>query len=50
MGVYFNDTSIIFSNFIITYRETFYRSDLICIGRDRQTYVIDIDWVYLQYI
>ena len=36
---YFYDTSVIFSNFIITYR-----SDLICIGHDRRTDVIGIDF------
>ena len=37
---YFYDTSVIFSNSIITYRETF----TICIGHDRRTDVIGIDW------
>ena len=38
---YFYDTSVIFSNSIITYRETF----TICIGHDRRTDVIGIDWI-----
>ena len=40
---YFYDTSVIFNNSIITYREPF----TICIGHDRRTYVHDvigIDW------
>ena len=37
---YFYDTSVIFSNSIITYRELF----TICIGHDRRTDVIGIDW------
>ena len=37
---YFYDTSVIFSNSIITYREPF----TICIGHDRRTDVIGIDW------
>ena len=37
---YFDDTSVIFSYFIITYREP---SNLICIGHDRRTDVIGID-------
>ena len=41
---YFYDTSAIFSNSIITYREPF----TICIGHDRQTDVIGIDWFVLQ--
>ena len=36
---YFYDTSVIFSNSFITYREPF----RICIGHDRQTDVIGID-------
>ena len=36
---YFYDTSVIFSNSIITYREPF----TICIGHDRRTDVIGID-------
>ena len=36
---HFYDTSVIFSNSIITYREPF----TICIGHDRQTDVIGID-------
>ena len=36
---YFYDTSVIFSNSIITYREPF----TICIGHDRGTDVIGID-------
>ena len=39
---YFYDTSVIFSNSIITYRETF----TICIGHDRRTDVIGIDCCY----
>ena len=38
---YFYDTSVIFSNSIITYREPF----IICIGHDRRTDVIGIDWL-----
>ena len=37
---YFYDTSVIFSISIITYREPF----TICIGHDRRTDVIGIDW------
>ena len=37
---YFYDTSVIFSNSFITYREPF----KICIGHDRRTDVIGIDW------
>ena len=37
---YFYDTSVIFSNSFITYREPF----RICIGYDRRTDVIGIDW------
>ena len=37
---YFYDTSVIFSNSIITYREPF----TICIGHDQRTDVIGIDW------
>ena len=37
---YFYDTSVIFGNSIITYREPF----IICIGHDRRTDVIGIDW------
>ena len=37
---YFYDTSVIFSNSIIIYREPF----TICIGHDRRTDVIGIDW------
>ena len=37
---YFYDTSVIFSNSIITYREPF----TICIGHDRRTDVIGIDY------
>ena len=38
---YFYDTSVIFSNPFITYREPF----TICISHDRRTDVIGIDWV-----
>ena len=38
---YFYDTSVIFSNSIITYREPF----KICIGHDRRTDVIGIDCI-----
>ena len=40
---YFYDTSVIFSNYIITYREPF----TICIGHDRRTDVIGIDWYFM---
>ena len=39
---YFYDTSVIFSNSIITYREPF----IICIGHDRRTNLIGIDWYH----
>ena len=44
---YFYDTSVIFSTFIIAYREPF-TDHLICIGHDRRTVVIGIDWHTLQ--
>ena len=39
---YFYDTSVIFSNSIIIYREPF----KICIGHDRRTDVFGIDWYW----
>ena len=39
---YFYDTLVIFSNYVITYREPF----TICIVHDRRTDVIGIDWTW----